>query len=139
VHELFGVSATPGLADYLAGKAEAASCIIDPGIDRLSLLPAGASVAHSAELLTSGRMDELTRDLTYGGTGRIVIVDAPPILASDEAIVLARHVDCGLLVVSEGRTPKADVESAFGLLPGLPFVGTVLNRSRDPVRGYARS
>jgi Mrp family chromosome partitioning ATPase len=71
--------------------------------------------------------------------GRIVIVDGPPVLASDEAIVLARHVHCGLLVVSEGQTPKNDVESAFGLLPGLPFVGTVLNHSRDPVRRYARS
>jgi non-specific protein-tyrosine kinase len=138
MHTLFGVTASPGLADYLAGEADAQSCMIDPGIDRLTLLPAGAAVAHSAELLASGRMGDLLREITHGASGRVVIVDGPPVLASDEAIVLARHVDCGLLVVCEGQTPKNDVESAFGLLPGLPFVGTVLNRSRDPVRRYAR-
>jgi capsular exopolysaccharide synthesis family protein len=139
VDTLFGVSAAPGLVDYLAGRAPTEACLVDPGIDRLTLMPAGAAVAHSADLLTSARMGELLRELTHGARGRIVVVDGPPVLASDEAIVLARHVDCGLLVVSEGHTPKGDVESAFGLLPGLPFVGTVLNRSRDPVRHYART
>ena len=115
VHALFHITQTPGLTDYLTGDATAEACMVDPGIPRLMLLPAGRAVAHSAELLSNARLGRLVHELTAGGHNRVVVVDGPPILASDDAIVLAGHVDCGLLVAAEARTPKADVDSAFKL------------------------
>jgi len=41
-----------------------------------------------------------------------------------------------VLVACEGKTPRADIQTAGELLADFPIVGLVLNRSSEPVQGY---
>lgn len=136
VHELFGVKGTPGLVDYLVERTPLETCLVNPGIERLVLLPAGGATDTSSELLASERMLALAREVQTRYPDRIVIYDAPPLLCSDDAVKISQYVDCGLLVASEGLTRQADLERGLALLEGFPLIGTVLNNSTEPTRSY---
>jgi Mrp family chromosome partitioning ATPase len=56
LHELFGVSDTPGLADVLTGGAALADALVRPDGQQIVVLPAGETPAHPAELLGSTAM-----------------------------------------------------------------------------------
>jgi len=139
IHKLFGVGGTPGLSEYLGGHAAIDSCLVSPGIDRLVLLPAGRIARQSSELLANHRMAALADELKARYPDRVVIYDAPPLLASDDALIFGSYVDCGLLVAAEARTKTADLEKTFELMNGVPIIGTVLNRSSDTPEKYERS
>jgi capsular exopolysaccharide synthesis family protein len=136
VHTLFGVNGSPGLADYLNESAALEDCLVRPGIDRLVLLPAGEPNRASSELLAMPRMQGLATELKARYPDRIVIYDAPPLLATDDAITFSEYVDCSLVVAAEGQTPVADIEQTLSLLEHLPLLGTVLNKSSERLNNY---
>jgi protein-tyrosine kinase len=103
------------------------------GYERLTLLPARERVEHSSELLMSPATAEIVNEMRSRYANRIVIFDVPPVLQADDALAFARYVQAGLLVIGEGKTRRDDVTRTFQLLHDLPFVGTVLNGSREPV------
>jgi capsular exopolysaccharide synthesis family protein len=73
----------------------------------------------------------------------LVVVDCPPVLATDDALTIAVHCDATLVVVSQGRSAE-DAAMAVGMLDalGVRVLGSVLNRARTSQRtptygGYA--
>ena len=64
-------------------------------------------------------------------SGRLLIVDLPPVLLSDDALMLAPLLDAVVLVVNERRTKREDVARVIDLLGSTRVIGTVLNRSSD--------
>ena len=58
-----GVDVKVGLADVLAGRATIQECLINPGMPRLSILPACDSIDNSAELLSSPQMLHLVHEV----------------------------------------------------------------------------
>lgn len=101
------------------------------GYDRLTVIAARDRLEYSSELLGSTRVADLVAELRTRYANRILIFDLPPVLQADDALVFARHLQAGLLVIGEGKTRRDDVTRALDLLGDLPFVGTVLNGSRD--------
>jgi Mrp family chromosome partitioning ATPase len=71
------------------------------------------------------------QDLKERDPGRLMIVDLPPVLLSDDAITLAPSLDAVVLVVTEGRTRREDVSRVLELLGNTRVIGTVLNRSTE--------
>ncbi len=139
VHRYFGIEAEPGLVDHLVDDVPLARCLVNPGLARLVLLPAGRPLHGSSELLTSPKMIGLAAELKARYPDRIVVYDLPPMLASDDAIAFLTSVEDCLLVVQDGLTRKDDVKRAIELLNGCRLIGTVLNRCRDASRsGYYR-
>jgi succinoglycan biosynthesis transport protein ExoP len=79
----------------------------------------------------------------------MVLVDSPPILAANDALLLSGIVDAVLLVVGTGSVNLDEVGRAKEQLEqsGAPLIGAVLNRfdpklhgqSSQPYRGYYRS
>lgn len=136
IHRCFDLPEGPGLTDYLTGKCSLASCIVDPGIPQLSLLPQYKPVRDSSELLATPRMAELAQQLKRQNTRRVVIYDLPPLLLTDDALVFVRYVDTSLLIVKEGNTKRRDLERALELLDGQDLLGTVLNDSRHDSSAY---
>lgn len=136
LHKLFGLEATPGLADYLLAETPLPECLVNPGIDRLVLLPSGAAQRSSSEILSSARMAELARELKSRYPDRLVLYDMPPLLPTDDALVFLGHVDASLLVVEEGKTRRPEVQRALELLKDYRPIGTVLNKSRSPSGRY---
>jgi protein-tyrosine kinase len=136
LHKYFGIEPEAGLTDYLLNDAPLSSCLINPGIERLVLLPVRTSLQASSELLSASKMIGLAKELKARYRDRIVIYDLPPVLVSDDALAFLQHIDCCLFVVQDGRTPKGDIVRAIELLGDADVIGTVLNKSSAEVKPY---
>ncbi len=125
-----GVSPMPGLLDLLADpNVEPSQVIAATNVPKLSILSAGTPNAMSTELLASQSMERLLASLAEGHPDRIVIFDAPPLLLTNEAQVLASRVGQVVMVVEAGRTPRQALAQAFALLEACPVVMPLLNKA----------
>jgi len=129
LHRYFGVSGTPGLADYLGSNspAELRSYVQDTNVAGLRILPAGKSSTFSSELLASDRMKTLVREIPAQFPGHQVIFDTSPVLSTSDPLVLGRLVDGLIMVVRAGKTPRACLSDALTSLGSKKVVGIVLN------------
>jgi Mrp family chromosome partitioning ATPase len=132
-----GIAPEFGADDLLEGRARIDDCLYHPeGFERLIVLPARGTLMHSSEILAGPRSRELVAELRARYPERIVLFDLPPVLSSDDALSFAPLVECGLVVVAEGLTRRADLVRTVELLHDTPLVGTVLNRAADTPTGY---
>jgi Mrp family chromosome partitioning ATPase len=132
-----GLAPEFGVEDVLGGSATIEDCLFHPaGFDRLVVLPARNAMAHSSEILAGPRSRALVAELHRRYADRVVVFDLPPVLTADDALAFAPLVECGLVVVAEGRTRRADLVRTIELLNKTPLVGTVLNRAADAPTGY---
>jgi Mrp family chromosome partitioning ATPase len=126
-----------GAEDALTGVAPLEDCLYHPeGFDRLVVLPARGVLEHSSEILAGPISRALVAELRARYPERIIIVDLPPVLLADDALAFAPLIECGLVVVAEGRTQREDLVRTIELLHKTPLVGTVLNRAADAPTGY---
>lgn len=137
INKLFGFQAETGLSDYLLRDGELSSMLINPGIDRLVILPAGKPMINATEMLRSPKMLRLVEELRSRYPSRIIIFDMPPILSQDDALGFSPYVDCVLLVIDEGRTKTEELKHAAMLLKDSQVLGTVFNKATDNRIRYA--
>jgi exopolysaccharide/PEP-CTERM locus tyrosine autokinase len=127
-----GVSEEPGLLNLLADdRLDVKSLVLETDHDSFSFLPAGQTEDDAAtELLASARMTEIASSVLRDDPGRIVVLDGPPLLLTNEARVLTGVVGQILLIVAAGVTPRPAVEEAVQYIGQDKFVGLVLNQSK---------
>jgi non-specific protein-tyrosine kinase len=129
--DFFGVEVRRGLADYLTDSLEIPDLLLNPGIEKLTILPGGRVLPNSSELLGSSRMEALVRELKGRyRKDRVIIFDSPALLVCTDPLVLSNFVDGVLLVVEEERTTDNDLRRVMELLKDKPVLGTVLNKSK---------
>jgi non-specific protein-tyrosine kinase len=129
--DFFGTDMNEGLSNYLLGQAEIPDIMINPGIEKLVLLPAGRPLPNSAELLGSPRMVMLVNDIkSRYADDRIIIFDSASLLSSADALILTRYVDGILLVVEDEKTSEDDLKKSMELLKDKPVFGTLLNKNK---------
>jgi protein-tyrosine kinase len=104
--------------------------VLATSIEGLSIIPAGHHHALGAELFASDRMGALLRAVCIAAPHGIVILDAPPVLATSEPSALARHVDQTVLVVEADKTNRVAIIEALNLIGICPHIGLVLNKAR---------
>jgi protein-tyrosine kinase len=132
VHTYFGITPEKGLSDYLTSDVPLASLLINPaGIERFVILPGGAHLGNSSEMLSSPKMKQLVEELKERYHSRIILFDLPPLLSSADALAFSPYVDAALLVIEEGKTPEDEIQRAVELLQNTQIIGTVLNKSRQ--------
>jgi non-specific protein-tyrosine kinase len=137
VHRIMGYSSGVGLVDYLLQEKPLRDLVVWPGIEQMTLISGGRIVSNSAELLSSPRMKALVEEMKTRYEDRYILFDSPPVLAGADAMALAAHVDCVLMVVEEGRTSMREVKEAIGMLPAEKVLGFVINRQKKPMtKGY---
>ncbi len=130
--DFFGVSPEKGLSDYLLGNAQLEDLFINPGIEKLTILPAGKPLPNSSELLGSDKMADLIIDLKQRyGKERVVIFDSPALLAFTDPLVYSDLIDGILLVVESERTTPDDIKKVMKLLKNKRLFGTVMNKNKD--------
>jgi protein-tyrosine kinase len=123
-------NAYKGLLDLLTDPTlDMSEVILKTNVPKLSVLPAGTPRINSTELLASNSMEELLQDISSRYADRIVIFDAPPLLATTESRVLAARMGQILMVVAEGTTGRDDISQAFAAVQACPIVLSMLNRS----------
>ncbi len=131
-----GIHTEKSLNDFLAGKAELGEIMVNPGIPRLVVLPTQRPVSRSAETLSSNVVANLIRDLKDRYKSRVVIFDLPPMLNSDDAMVILPQIDCVLMVVSNGMSTETEIEQTLHHVPQENLLGVILNRSDTPEKSY---
>jgi capsular exopolysaccharide synthesis family protein len=131
VRHMLELGAGPGVVDYLTGKAPLEGLLIHPGLGNLVVLPGGAPVHESSELMRSPMMGDLVRELRGRYPDRLVVFDVPPVLASADTLAISAYIDATLLVVEERGTSREDIREACELLRHSNLVGVLLNKSRE--------
>ena len=131
VHRNLGLNDLPGLSDYLKDKRAVPDLLVNPGINKLTVLPAGKPIQNSSELMGAPRMEALVLAMKERYPDRAIIFDTPSLLTSADPLVLARFVDGVLMVVEAERTSREELRRAMELLEGRKIVGTVLNKVRE--------
>lgn len=117
----------PGLADVLEERAALADVVHGTSIAGLSAVITERR-EHPGDLLAR-RLHAVLAEA--GASYDVVVMDCPPILATDDARTLSLMADGTLLVVSAGSDLGRAAESATALDSlGVRMLGGVLNRSR---------
>ena len=124
----FGVNVEKGLLDYLHADIPVEDLLVNPGFERLVVLPGRHTTSVSSELLSLPKMKSLVDELKNRYASRIVLFDLPPLLSSDDALLFMPHFDAALLVVEDGKTSPEDVRRSLAILEQTNLAGTVLNK-----------
>ncbi|GAA1426500.1 hypothetical protein GCM10009616_01220 [Microlunatus lacustris] len=125
VPQFFGLDGTAGLSDVLVGDVELDDVLTPWNGGELTILPAGSLPPDPAALLDSSAMKHLVAELR--GRFDIVIYDSEPMVAVNDAAVLARQVDGLVLVVRAGSTTRDQLATCLDLVgeARLTLLGTV--------------
>lgn len=135
---LFGAYNRTGLYDYLAHpELDVGDIIMRTNVPSLAFIPAGTIREGITERLASQAMFSLTRELAERYPDRIIIFDAPPVLATSGAAALAPLVGQVVLVVEAYNTTQENLRSALGAMEHVPIAGIVLNKIRHRAVGRA--
>jgi len=122
----------PGLMDLLLDPTLPLEATVrETDIDKLAVMTAGTLSDNANELLASDAMGRLLDLITERYPDRIVIFDAPPLLPTTEARVLAALMGQIALVVEAGVTPQGAVEEALSTIEACPVVGVILNKADE--------
>jgi protein-tyrosine kinase len=126
----FGIDATEGLTDYLLRNKPLAEILICPGVEKLTILPAGESIEHSSEMLGSLKMQRLIAEMKGRYHDRYIFFDGPSIMTSVDTLVLSKYIDRALVVVEAGKVSPTQLSEAINLIGEEKILGTVLNRGK---------
>jgi capsular exopolysaccharide synthesis family protein len=129
LHNFFGAASSPGLAELLDQEISSTEAIVATGLENLSLLPAGEVKRDPGELVFSSVwsdfLSEVSPQFDY------ILVDTPPVLATDDVATLAPKVDGVLFVVRGSFTSARTVRGAVDALRQrhVRLLGLVFNRA----------
>lgn len=142
IFRTLGISPPRQLREYLesaAGGAESADgrdMFVTVCSDNLFVAGSTSPTEQASELLHSPRYDDLIHLIKQGTVDPVILLDLPPLLLTDDALVVAPKVDAVLVVASEGFTAREDLAKALELLSEFTVAGVVLNRAVDSTPGY---
>lgn len=128
VDKNFQIPGTPGITDYLLGKAHLRDIIHRIEGTNLYLMTAGDSVPNPLELLNLKECKALIQGLRTHFDW--VILDSPPLLFAADGNLLATMCDGTVLVVRIGTTTFDSVTRALQSLCENNVLGVVVNGAR---------
>jgi tyrosine-protein kinase Etk/Wzc len=128
VHKLFQMDRSPGLTNFLLGKAHMQEVVRDTRVDNLSLITAGEMPPNAPQLLASQKMEGFIEELKK--EFEIIIFDTPPATVVTDPAVLGAKLDATCLVVEAERTNKSAALKAKELLStgNGDLLGVILNK-----------
>jgi capsular exopolysaccharide synthesis family protein len=117
IASIFGMRPDPGLAQLLTARTPGAVAdSVRRSTPKLHVIPTGVASADPQELLASPILASLL-DAARSNYD-LVVIDAPPVLPTVDALLLAQVADATLLVVRWETTPRAAVSKCLALLQG---------------------
>ncbi|WP_200821287.1 CpsD/CapB family tyrosine-protein kinase [Oceanicoccus sp. KOV_DT_Chl] len=129
IHKVLGFDVEGGLVDHLNDEKNIVELLVNPGLERLVILPSNQDERYSSEILSTPKMQSLLKDLTSRYESRIIIFDIPSLLVNDDALIFTPYLDATLLVVEDGVTTSQELEQSLQMLQGTNILGTVLNKA----------
>ena len=138
VSDIVGMKEESGLLDALVDESvDVDSLVIQTNLSGLSILPAGRRVEAATEHLSSNRMRQIIANLCSHNPRRILLLDSPPLLITNEGRTLVKVAGQIVLVIRAGHTPRHAVQDAMGLFDAQQTGGVILNQvEASPIEGY---
>lgn len=118
-----------------------ASLLVETGIYGLQVLPVGTQLDNPSELFGSPGMQPVLDQLPL--LADIILLDTPPVLAVPDTAILGSMARGAVIVASEGKTDRGDLERTMRRLETTHcrVLGVALNRVRrsstDTYQSYA--
>jgi capsular exopolysaccharide synthesis family protein len=128
IAKLMVTDAEPGLLDVFSEGANVESIIrVDEG-SGMHYIPSKSGTANPQDILGSQHMRSFLERMS--AVYDLIVLDAPPVLAVSDPIILSHFVDTTLYLVRWEKTPRPVVSGAMKLLAanGGPVAGVVLSR-----------
>ncbi len=131
IHKLFSLPLENGLADFLGNRAELDSILKDTAFPGLKIITAGTSEQSPSKLISSFQLHDLFD--TFRSFFEIIIVDAPPVIPTSDALFLGNGVDGIFMVLKAGETKKNVVKRAINSLAdnSEKILGTIINNMKN--------
>ncbi len=125
-----------GLTQVLLGKVSWQDALQATPVEGLSLLASGPIPPNPGKLVESLKLRQLLLEL--GKHHDVVLVDAPPALVVNDALLIAGMVDHVIVVVESGSTPGRVLQDARERLQahGIEPLGLVLNKLEYSLTPY---
>ena len=125
---VLGLEGRPGLNELLEDAAVDVNAVTyQTDVAGLFFVPSGAWREHASELFASSRMPQVIAALSQRVGNGVIVLDSPPLLATNEAQVASRYVGQVLLVVRADRTEQRAVLDAIALVDKSTPINAVLN------------
>jgi Mrp family chromosome partitioning ATPase len=137
VRSYFGLDQHAGLTDRLIDPQLPLSAICRTADKApLTVISEGARVPNATELFGSAQAKRFFAEISAIHPDGLVIIDAPPMLATTESIALARQADEVVFVIEADATAQPAVATALDEVLELnPNVSLLLNRCLIPAGG----
>lgn len=137
-HEVYSVPLGAGLASLLGSAAPLKGALVPRVASGLDLLPAGEAQGRAAELCEGPVLAQLVATLRE--SYECIVIDAPPVLETSEARLLAALGDAVVFVLRLEVSKAPNLKRAVGILRGVGarLLGCLANGapSRRGARAY---
>jgi Mrp family chromosome partitioning ATPase len=133
LHRLLGLGNSPGLLDAAARPGPIKDLAVRIADGNLWLVPAGAPATQVEEPVASDRLrsqiSELEKEFDY------ILIDAPPIHSSADAVLLGQMAEGVILVVEANSTRREAARRAMQTLEraNVKLLGVILNNRTFPI------
>ena len=131
VGNMFVAPPTEGLTDLLSGKVSHVSDVLYrcADIPNLAVIFAGNPSANTPELISSGRMANLCRELSARYPDRVIVIDTPPVLASTEPAILASYMHHLIMVVAADQTDRHQLRKSLETVASCQSISLLFNKA----------
>lgn len=136
IHKYFSIKPEQGIEAHLEDATPLSDLLVNPGLERLTILPGKNKIAHSSQLLSSKAFASLLEELRSRYESRLILFDLPPLLVSDDAFIFTDQVDASLLIIEEGKNTEEEIQNSLNLLQSTDMLGSVLNKSETNTSAY---
>ncbi len=127
-----------GLSDYLSDETPIREILKSFDGEKFVVIPAGSPAHKAAELVGSNKMKTLIKTLRDADEETYILIDAPPILATSEPLMLSEWVDGVILVVMADHASRGSIKKAFGAIDPKKIIGIVFNnKNLKPSKNYS--
>lgn len=128
IARMLGLSADyPGLRSCLLENHSWEELLICPGIEKLTILPAGGMLRNSTEMLGSPVMERLVLEWRQRYSEGCVVLDTPGLGVCPDPMIISEYSDGIILVARAGHTRAESIRPAMNLIPAEKLLGVVLN------------
>lgn len=127
LHRYFNLARQNGLSDLLIGKATHEQMIRKNVLENLDFISTGSLPSHPSELLLRPTLPEVL--LSLSKQYDMILIDATPLLAVADSLILGAQAGAIFLVARAGHTTPADIAESLNRMAraGLSAKGVLFN------------
>lgn len=128
LHQYFGfTSRKNGLSEVLSGQKPWREVVQPTDVPGLEVITSGTLPPNPSELLMSGRFIDFIQEIS--DEYNLIIIDAPPVLAVTDPVIIGRQVGSVLLLVKAKAHPIDEIRNAVNRFEtaGIKIKGCIFN------------